>query len=85
MAAEQLVLEGTWEEIAPQLSRFAGRRLKLIVIPTDDAEIRGAPSGGRIEDVLTGLASTVPDEEWQTLPADLSDNLDHYVYGTPKE
>jgi len=38
----------------------------------------------RIEDVLAGLAREVPDEEWKKLPADLIENLDHYLYGTPK-
>lgn len=37
-----------------------------------------------IEDVLGELAKEVPDEEWRNLPPDLSDNLDHYLYGTPK-
>ncbi len=40
-----------------------------------------APS---IEDVLAGLAREVPKAEWDRLPADLTDNLDHYLYGTPK-
>ena len=26
----------------------------------------------------------VPQEEWDRLPADLTDHLDHYIYGTPK-
>lgn len=38
-----------------------------------------------IEDELAELAKAVPDEEWKNLPADLTDNLDHYLYGTPKE
>lgn len=37
-----------------------------------------------IEEVLTGLANEIPAEEWEKLPEDLTDNLDHYVYGTPK-
>jgi len=37
-----------------------------------------------IEDVLRKTASEVPQEEWDALPSDLIDNLDHYVYGTPK-
>jgi len=37
-----------------------------------------------IEDVLIGLAQEVPKQEWERLPADLTDNLDHYLYGTPK-
>ena len=37
-----------------------------------------------IEDVLEELASAVPEVEWKNLPTDLTDNLDHYLYGTPK-
>jgi hypothetical protein len=40
-----------------------------------------APS---IEEVLAGLAREVPQVEWDRLPSDLTDNLDHYIYGTPK-
>jgi len=48
----------------------------------------GAPSYDTnapcIEDVLAALAAQVPREEWDKLPEDLSDNLDHYLYGLPK-
>jgi len=37
-----------------------------------------------IEDVLAELAAEVPEEDWQRLPPDLTDNLDHYLYGTPR-
>jgi hypothetical protein len=37
-----------------------------------------------IEEILRQLAAEVPREEWDRLPADLTDNLDHYLYGTPK-
>ena len=37
-----------------------------------------------IEEVLAELASEVPSDEWKKLPSDLTDNLDHYLYGTPK-
>jgi hypothetical protein len=37
-----------------------------------------------IEDILEELASEVPHSEWERLPADLTDNLDHYLYGTAK-
>ena len=38
-----------------------------------------------IEDLLNELAKEVPQEEWDKLPSDLNDNLDHYLYGVPKE
>ena len=37
-----------------------------------------------IEDVVAELAAQVPQAEWDRLPDDLTDNLDHYLYGTPK-
>lgn len=37
-----------------------------------------------IEDVLRAIASEVPQEDWDALPSDLIENLDHYIYGTPK-
>jgi hypothetical protein len=37
-----------------------------------------------IEEVLAGLASEVAETEWAKLPDDLTGNLDHYLYGTPK-
>jgi hypothetical protein len=38
----------------------------------------------KIEDVLAAIAAEVPQEEWDRLPADLTDDLDHYLYGTPR-
>ena len=38
-----------------------------------------------IEDVLANLAKEVPSEDWNKLPPDLANNLDHYLYGSPKK
>jgi predicted RNase H-like HicB family nuclease len=35
-----------------------------------------------VEEVLARLAGEVPTAEWNNLPADLTDHLDHYIYGT---
>lgn len=37
-----------------------------------------------IEEVLADIASRVPGQQWAKLPPDLTDQLDHYLYGTPK-
>ncbi|MGA2436763.1 MAG: hypothetical protein ABSG25_15920 [Bryobacteraceae bacterium] len=37
-----------------------------------------------IEDKLRAIWADVPQAEWDRLPADLTEHLDHYVYGTPK-
>ncbi len=41
--------------------------------------------GLSIENVLKSLAAKVPAEDWNHLPVDLTDDLDHYIYGTPKK
>jgi len=33
---------------------------------------------------MADLAREIPEKEWENLPADLSYNLDHYLYGAPK-
>lgn len=37
-----------------------------------------------IEQIAAERAARVPDAEWNLLPADLIDQLDHYLYGVPK-
>ena len=37
-----------------------------------------------IEDVLREIAADGPEEARMSLPVDLTDNLDHYLYGTPR-
>jgi len=38
-----------------------------------------------IEEILMEIGREVPESEWAKLPEDLTSNLDHYIYGTPKE
>ena len=38
-----------------------------------------------IEDVLEEISKEIPADEWRKLPTDLSNNLDHYIYGWPKK
>ncbi len=47
-------------------------------------EVPYDPTARPIEDVAAELAAEVPEEEWNRLPPDLTDNLDHYLYGGPK-
>ena len=49
------------------------------------SEIHYDKSARPIEDLLEELAGEIPQEEWDKLPDDLNDNLDHYLYGTPKQ
>ena len=59
-------------------------RWKEVVRPTA-SEAHSDRSAHPIEDLLETLAREIPQEEWDKLPSDLNDNLDHYLYGVPKE
>ena len=37
-----------------------------------------------IEEILMELGRQIPASEWRRLPRDLSSNIDHYLYATPK-
>lgn len=38
-----------------------------------------------IWEIVEEISSSVPKEEWEKLPTDLAKNLDHYLYGAPKQ
>jgi Arc/MetJ-type ribon-helix-helix transcriptional regulator len=44
------------------------------------------PSNGEpdLAAAFESIASDVPDKDWESIPADLSKNLDHYLYGGQK-
>jgi hypothetical protein len=57
--------------------------------PVSRSEDIGEPATGATvsDEILTMVEAIwrdVPEEEIATLPPDLSANLDHYLYGTPK-
>ncbi len=72
-----------WGEIAPN-----GKLLKI----TQIEELRIQPvsevpmdrAARPIEEIIAELAAEVPQAEWDRLPRDLTEHLDHYLYGTPK-
>jgi hypothetical protein len=48
---------------------------------------RAAPAKGklpRIVRIAERLGRRIPSNELQSIPKDLSDQLDHYIYGMPK-
>jgi len=53
---------------------------------TAPAEVPGdAPTDLRsFFDRIAEIVKDVPEDEWKRLPADLSKNVDHYLYGTKK-
>ena len=83
MTTPLLEIEGTWEEIVAQIPDFSGQKLRVLVYPATGhkAEDRDARP---IAEVLAEIAAAIPAQELARLPADFTDQLDHYTYGTPK-
>ncbi len=84
MISKPIEIEGTAEEIAAQLPRWRGRRVRLSVLP-DSVDIAANTDPRSIEEKIAAIMAEVPEEDWAKLPPDLSDNLDHHIYGAPKQ
>jgi len=54
--------------------------------PASDAEGAECASGSSrpLWQRIVEIGASVPAKEWDKVPADLSKNLDHYLYGAPK-
>lgn len=67
-----------WQEYLQRKQQQAGAPTAAAIGETDDDARR--PIWERILE----LTADVPDEVWDQLPTDLSEQHDHYIYGTPK-
>jgi antitoxin ParD1/3/4 len=58
----------------------------LELLQDRENETRRPPSNGKpnLAAAFESIASDVPDQDWESIPADLSKNLDHYLYGGQK-
>jgi hypothetical protein len=55
-------------------------------IPTPGARrVRRFQSVPRIAKIARRLGGMIPKNELEAMPGDLSSQIDHYVYGTPKK
>jgi len=83
MTTPLLDLEGTWEEIVAQIPDFSGQKLRVLVYPATGHGAEALDTRP-IAEVLAEVAAAIPAEELAQLPSDFTDQLDHYIYGTPK-
>jgi putative addiction module CopG family antidote len=58
----------------------------LELLQERENETRRPPSNGgaNLAAAFESIASDIPDKDWESIPADLSKNLDHYLYGGQK-
>ncbi len=79
---------GTIEIHDPQLPEGAEAEV-LITVERDRKNISGeaelATDSRPFWERIVELGASIPEEEWEKVPKDLSINLDHYLYGAPKE
>jgi hypothetical protein len=61
------------------------RVLQVDELSLTSSETHYDHSARPIEDLLKEIAEEIPQEEWDRLPSDLNENLDHYLYGVPKQ
>ena len=55
------------------------------VQPSTLGEAEYDSSARPVWEVIAEIGAQVPEDEWGKVPSDLSGNLHHYLYGTPKE
>jgi len=84
MITDPIEIEGTWEQIASQAPRYAGHKMRLTVLPEMAQETPDEQDTRSLEEKIAEIVSRVPEEEWNRLPSDMGDDLDHYIYGTPR-
>lgn len=73
--ADKAKQQGTTPE---NLTLDSLRNLFLPGVP----ELPSAPQ--TLEEKVAAIVAGVPEEEWNKLPADMGEHLDHYIYGIPK-
>jgi antitoxin ParD1/3/4 len=58
----------------------------LELLDEREKETRCAPSNGgaNLAAVFESIAAVVPENDWESVPADLSKNLDRHLYGNRK-
>ncbi len=68
-----------------------GAKLELSVVSLGSSgegpESPNADAGKQplsLSEEIERIWADVPESEWEKLPPDLSDQLDHYIYGLPK-
>ena len=64
------------------MSRVSGKTKSSA--PSRRRSARAAGKMPRIARIAERLGRMIPEEELRRIPKDLSDQVDHYVYGTPK-
>lgn len=69
----------------PVLPDGAEAEVVITVAESGSADAFYDPTARPIWEIAAEIGASVPEEVWARVPDDLSMNLDHYLYGSPKE
>jgi Arc/MetJ-type ribon-helix-helix transcriptional regulator len=85
---EAAVYNGRFKSVDDAMTRAATLLLQEIdqeqATPAAASDADTAQPRKPIWEVFQEISASVPDEVWDALPTDLSEQHDHYIYGTPK-
>lgn len=67
-----------------------GQEAEVTVVVETGRRVAGDKSSQAVDarpiwERVVEIGAAVPPEDWARVPRDLSKNLDHYLYGAPKE
>ncbi|HKV11616.1 MAG TPA: hypothetical protein VJ725_25955 [Thermoanaerobaculia bacterium] len=83
--------DGVLEVHDPELSAGAKVEVLIDLEPTEAAAGVGETGSGEgkpkkpVWEAIIEIGASVPLEEWDKVPRDLSKFTDHYLYGTPRQ
>ena len=69
-------------ELDERLRQLPEGQLRDVLNYVESLREDSSPS---IEEKIAARVADIPDEALEDLPADASENLDHYLYGAPKK
>jgi hypothetical protein len=76
------------EELIQQIEHLSETELEAVRQSIDSVTRRKEPQYDTtitpVWEIAAQIGAEVPEEEWAKVPGDLSKNVDHYLYGSPK-
>ena len=73
------------EAIVERLRALDEEEQKRVLDFVEGIERQKRQPAKNLWDVIQDIVKDVPDEVWERLPADGSEQHDHYLYGSPKK
>lgn len=72
------------ESIVERLRALDSEEQKRVLDFVEGIERQKSQPAKTLWDAIQGIVKDVPDEVWDRLPTDGSEQHDHYLYGSPK-